>query len=99
MYFMDLSLLSITLNILTPTNDISSIITSCNCSYRHVSLFNEFDDKFGKLNKDCWMGMFNVECIVKPSILKATLPVDAISKALVFVKSKYMSLLYNCNNP
>jgi hypothetical protein len=29
-----------------------------------------------------------VECIVKPSILKATLPIDAISKALIFVKSK-----------
>jgi len=43
--------------------------------------------------------MFNVECIVKPSILKATLPIDAISKALVFVKSKDMSLLYNYNNP
>jgi hypothetical protein len=25
------------LNILTPTNDISSMTTSCNCSYRHVS--------------------------------------------------------------
>ncbi len=43
--------------------------------------------------------MFNVECIVKPSILKATLHIDAISKALVFVKSKDISLLYNCNNP
>jgi hypothetical protein len=43
--------------------------------------------------------MFNVECIVKSSKLKAILLVDAISKALVFVKSKDMSLLYNCNNP
>jgi hypothetical protein len=54
MCFMDLSLLSITLNILAPTSDISSITTSCNCSYQHVNLFNEFDDKFGKLDKDCW---------------------------------------------
>ncbi len=37
--------------------------------------------------------------IVKPSILKVTLLVDAISKALVFVKSKDMFILYNCNNP
>jgi hypothetical protein len=43
--------------------------------------------------------MFNAECIVKPLILKATLPIDAISKALVFVKLENMSLLYNCNNP
>jgi hypothetical protein len=96
---MDLSLLSITLNIQTPTTDISSITTSCNFSYQHVSLFNEFNDKFGKLYKDCWIGMFNVECIVKPSILKAILAIDAISKALVFVKLENMSLLYNCNNP
>ncbi len=67
--------------------------------YRHVSLFNESNDKFCKLDKDCWICMFNVECIVKPSILKAILLVDAISKALVFVKSKDMSILYNCNNP
>jgi hypothetical protein len=53
MCFTDLSLLSITLNILAPTNDISSITTNYNCSSRHVSLFNEFDDKFGKLNKGC----------------------------------------------
>jgi hypothetical protein len=86
MCFMDLSLLSITLNIITPKNDISFITTSCNYSYRHVNLFNKFDDKFDKLDKDCWTFMFNVECIVKPSILKATLLVDAISKALVFVK-------------
>jgi hypothetical protein len=39
------------------------------------------------------------ECIVKPSILKAILPIDAISKALSIVKSKYMSLFYNRNNP
>ncbi len=42
--------------------------------------------------------MFNVKSIVKLSILKATLHVDAISKALVFVKSEDMSLLYNHNN-
>jgi hypothetical protein len=43
--------------------------------------------------------MFNVECIIKPSILKASLFVDAISKALFFANSKYMFLLYNHNNP
>ncbi len=96
---MDLSLLPIPLNILAPTSDISFITTSCNCSYRHVSLFNEYADKFGKLDKDYWIGMFNVECIVKLSILNATLPIDAISKALVFVKSEDMFLLYNQNNP
>jgi hypothetical protein len=95
MSFIDLSLLFITLNILTPTNDISSITTSCNFSYQHVSLFNEFDDKFGKLDKDCWIGMFNDEFIVKLSILKVALPIDAISKALVFVKLEDMPLLYN----
>jgi hypothetical protein len=49
---MELSLLLITLNILAPTSDISSITTSCIYSYQHVSLFNEYDDKFAKLNKD-----------------------------------------------
>jgi len=88
---MDFSLLLITLNILAPTNNISSITTSCNCSYWHVNLFNESNNKFHKLNKDYSIGMFNVECIVKPSILKAYLFVDAISEPLVFVKSKYMS--------
>jgi hypothetical protein len=43
--------------------------------------------------------MFNVECIVKLSILKVVLLIDAISKALVFVKSEDMSLLYNYINP
>jgi hypothetical protein len=96
---MDLSLLSIILNILAPTIDIPSITTSWNCSYQHVNQFNEYDDKFGKLDKDCWIGMLNVECIVKLSILKTILLVGAINKALVFVKSKEMFLLYNRNNP
>jgi hypothetical protein len=43
--------------------------------------------------------MFNVKCIFKPSILKATVRMDAISKTLVFVKLKYMFLLCNFNNP
>jgi hypothetical protein len=43
--------------------------------------------------------MFNVERIVKPSILNATLPIHVIHKALIFAKSKDMFLLYNCNNP
>jgi hypothetical protein len=87
---MDLGLLFITLNILAPTSDISSITTNCNCSYQHVSLYNEYDDKFGKLNKNCWTCMFNVERIIKPSILKVVLPIGAINKALVFIKSKNM---------
>ncbi len=28
------------------TSNFSSITTSCNCSYRHVNLFNESNDKF-----------------------------------------------------
>ncbi len=96
---MDLNLLSIRLNIIAPTNDISSMTTSCDCSYRHISPFSECDDKFGKVNKDCWTCLFNVECIIKSSILKAILVIDAINKALVFIKSKYMSLLYNHNSP
>jgi hypothetical protein len=56
-------------------------------------------DKFGKLNKDYWTIMFNVKCIINPSILKVVLPINAISKPLIFVKSKDMSLVYNRNNP
>jgi hypothetical protein len=72
-YVMDLSLLSITLiNILTPMSDISSLII-CNCSYWHVSLFNVFNDTFGKqitivghvcltlyvlLNNQYWMQLY-----------------------------------------
>jgi hypothetical protein len=41
---------------------------------------------------------FNVECIVELSILKATLDMYAICKALVFVKFKDISLLHDCNN-
>jgi hypothetical protein len=40
-----------------------------------------------------------VECIVKSSILKALLLVDAINKALVFVKVEDTFRLYNHNNP
>ncbi len=43
--------------------------------------------------------MFNVECIVKPSISNATLFVNTMKKALAFVKFEYMFLLYDCNNP
>jgi hypothetical protein len=96
---MDLNLLFITLNILASTSDISSMTTNYSSWYWHVSLFNEFDDKFGKLDKDCWIGMFNAECIIKPSILEVVLLIDVISKALVFIKSKDMFLLYNHSNP
>jgi hypothetical protein len=43
--------------------------------------------------------MFNVECIVKLSILQTTLLINAMSKAFVFVKLKEMPLSYNHNNP
>jgi hypothetical protein len=42
--------------------------------------------------------MFNAKCIIKLSILKVVLLVDAISTAVVFVKLEDMSLLYNRNN-
>ncbi len=64
-----------------------------------MNLFNEFVDKFGKLDKDYWTSMFNVECIIKPSIMKSTFLVDVINKVLVFVKLKDLSFLYNYNNP
>jgi hypothetical protein len=95
---MNLNLLFITLGILTPTSDTSFTTTSCNCSYWHVSIFNESNDKFGKLNKDCWTSMFYVESIIKPSILKATLLMNAINRAFVFVKFLNILLLYNHNN-
>ncbi len=98
MCFMDLSLLSITLNIWTPTNNISSITTSCNFSYWHVSIFNEFDDKFGKLNKYCWTICSMLNVLLNHQYWKAILLIDAISKTLVFVKSEDMSLWYNHNN-
>jgi hypothetical protein len=68
----------IALNILTPTRDILSITTSYNSSYQHVSLFKEFNDKFDRFVNVCGTSMFNVECIIWPSILNATLPIDAI---------------------
>jgi len=40
-----------------------------------------------------------IECIIKPSILRVILLVDVVSKALVFVKLEDMFLLYNHNNP
>jgi hypothetical protein len=43
--------------------------------------------------------MFDVECIFKLLKLKATLVMYVISRALVFVKSKDMLVLYDCNNP
>ncbi len=55
-----------------------------------MSLLNESIDKFGKLDKDYCTSIFNAECIVKPSILKTSLLVVAMSKALIFVKSKNM---------
>jgi hypothetical protein len=43
--------------------------------------------------------MFNVECIVKPSILIVVLLVNAMRTTLVLVKLEDMYLLYNHNNP
>ncbi len=97
--FMDLSLLFITLIILAPTSDISSITTSCNYSYQHVSLFNVSIDKFGKSDNDYWINMFNDKCIIKPSILNVALPMDAMKRTFIFIKFEDMPLLYNCKNP
>jgi hypothetical protein len=41
--------------------------------------------------------MFNVKCIIKPSILNVALPMDVMRKALILVKYEYMFLLYNHN--
>jgi hypothetical protein len=95
---MSLNLLFKTLNVLAPISDISSIITSYNCLYWHVSQFNECDDMFEKINKDFLIGMFNIKFIVKPSILKVISHVDTISKTLVFVKDNDISLMYDRNN-
>jgi hypothetical protein len=84
---------SITQNILAPTGDISSITISCNCSYQHVSLFKESNYKFDNFVNVCWTCMFNVECIVWPSILNVTLPIDAISNVL-FLLSLMVGLYY-----
>jgi len=90
---------SITLNILAPTRDVSSITTSYNCSYWHVSLLKKIHDKFDRFVNVCWTSMFNVECIVWPWIQNAILPIDAISNVLIFVKFDYRFLLYSHNKP
>jgi hypothetical protein len=43
--------------------------------------------------------MFNVECIVKPSILNVALPMDAMRRTLVLIKFEDVFLIYNHNNP
>jgi hypothetical protein len=53
---------------------------------------------FENLNKDFWIGMFNIKFIVKPSILKVISHMHTISKTLVFVKDKDISLVCGCNN-
>jgi len=58
----------------------------------YINLFNESVNKFGRLDKDCWICEFNAECIIKPLILKATLFVDAISKAKWFLLSQKICL-------
>jgi hypothetical protein len=42
----------------------SSKTFNCNCSYQHVNLFKEYDDKFDMFINVCWIGMFKVELIV-----------------------------------
>jgi len=90
---MNLTLLFITLTILALTCDISYVTTSCNCSYQHVSLFNVFVDKFGKLDNDYWIGVFNSKCIIKPIILNDVLHMNAMKKDLVLVKSRYLFII------
>ncbi len=52
-------------------------------------LMNLTFDKFGNpINKDYWTSMFNVKCIIKVSMLKAILPVNAISKALILLNQR-----------
>jgi hypothetical protein len=87
---MNLNLLFITFNILTLISDILFITTNYNCSYQHINIFNEFVDKF---DKDCWACMFNVECIVKPSILNVTLHIDTISKTVTKREGPYTTAL------
>jgi hypothetical protein len=91
--FISLNQWFITLNILALTKDISFITISCNCSYQHVSLFKESNYKFDNFVNVCWTCMFNVECIVWPSILNVTLPIDAISNVL-FLLSLMVGLYY-----
>ncbi len=55
-------------------------------------------DKFGKSDNNYWIGMFNDKCIVKPSILNVTLPMDAMKKPFIFIKFEDMPLLFNFNN-
>jgi hypothetical protein len=86
-------------NIIAFTKDISSIITSCNCSYQHVSLLLKIDDKFDRFVNVYWIAMFNVKCIIWPSILNATFSINAISNALIFVQFDDRSLLYSRNKP
>jgi len=91
--------LSIALNILARIRNISFKLQLVNYSYWHVSLFKEFNDKIDKFVNVCWIGMFNVECIVWPSILNVILLVDAISNVLIFVKFNDRSLLYSHIKP
>ncbi len=69
-----------------------------------MGLFKEFDDKFDIFVNVCWTNMFNVEFIVWPSILNATLIINAICNDLIFVRLNHYEknyeifLLYICNN-
>ncbi len=70
---MNLNLLSITLCISTLKSGIPCITTNCNCSYQHLTLLNKYNDKFGKLDNDFKTSMFNIECIIRPSLLNVDL--------------------------
>jgi len=69
-----------------------------------VNRFKEFNDKFDIFVNVCWTSMFIVECIIWPSILNATLPINAINNDLIFVKLNHYGkfdekiLLYIHNN-
>ncbi len=76
----------------TPTRYIS-FTTRCTCSYQHGSLFLKSNYKFETINDNVdWIGMFKVKCLVHPSILNATLQINAISKTFIYIKSNDMFL-------
>jgi hypothetical protein len=58
------------MNIWAPIDNISSMMTSYNYSCLQISQLKQSYDKLDKFNKDWLMGIFNVECIITPSILK-----------------------------
>jgi hypothetical protein len=64
-----------------------------------VNLFEESNDRFNMLVNVCWTNMFKVQLLFDHPILNVALFVDAMNKKIIFVKSNYRFLLYNCNSP